>query len=73
MNISKFDIVRKGGSYISPEYGEGIAIFQVMVMQFTLTLLQTIDLLYISEDPRDWRRNDQTVALLKILKKESRV
>ena len=46
MNISsKFDIVRKGGSLHTPEYGEGIAGFQVMVMQFTLTLLQTIDLL----------------------------
>ena len=70
MNIqSKFDIVRKGGSLHSPEYGEGIAGFSSYGNAVYTDPVTNNRLTNISEDPRDWRRNDQTVALLKILKK----
>ena len=70
MNIgSKFDIVRKGGSLHTPEYGEGIAGFSSYGNAVYTDPITNNRLTNISEDPRDWRRNDQTVALLKILKK----
>ena len=70
MNISsKFDIVRKGGSLHNPEYGEGIANFSSYGNAVYTDPVTNNRLTCIDEDPRNWRRNDQTVALLKILKK----
>ena len=70
MNISsKFDIVRKGGSLHTPEYGEGIAGFSSYGNAVYTDPVTNNRLTCIDEDPRNWRRNDQTVALLKILKK----
>ena len=70
MNISsKFDIVRKGGTLHSPEYGEGIANFSSYGNAVYTDPVTNNRLTCIDEDPRNWRRNDQTVTLLKILKK----
>jgi len=70
MNIqSKFDIVRKGGSLHTPEYGEGIAGFSSYGNAVYTDPITNNRLTCIDEDPTNWRRNDQTVALLKILKK----
>ena len=65
MNISsKFDIVRKGGTLHSPEYGEGIANFSSYGNAVYTDPVTNNRLTCIDEDPRNWRRNDQTVALL---------
>ena len=70
MNInSKFDIVRKGGSLSNPEYGEGVAGFRSYGNSVYTDPITNNRLSDISQDSRDWRRNDQTVALLKLLKK----
>ncbi len=70
MNIgSKFDIVRKGGSLHSPEYGEGIAGFRSYGNAVYTDPVTNNRLSDITQDSRDWRRNDQTIALLKLLKK----
>jgi len=66
---SKFDIVRKGGSLSNPEYGEGVAGFRSYGNSVYTDPITNNRLTDISQDSRDWRRNDQTVALLKLLKK----
>ena len=66
---SKFDIVRKGGSLSNPEYGEGTAGFRSYGNSVYTDPITNNRLSDITEDPRDWRRNDQTIALLQLLKK----
>ena len=70
MNInSKFDIVRKGGSLHSPEYGEGVSGFRSYGNSVYTDPITNNRLSDITQDPRNWSRNDQTIALLKLLKK----
>ena len=66
---SKFDIVRKDGTLHNPEYFEGVAGFRSYGNSVYTDPVTNNRLSDISEDPRDWRRNDQTIALLKLLKK----
>ena len=67
---SKFDLVRVNGTPENGEYGEGTSGFRTYSNAVYTDHVTNTKLSQISDDNgRDWRRNNQTIALLQLLKK----
>ena len=67
---SKFDLVRVNGTPENGEYGEGTSSFRTYANAVYSDHVTNTKLSQISDDAgRDWRRNNQTIALLQLLKK----
>ena len=67
---SKFDLVRVNGTPENGEYGEGTSGFRTYSNAVYTDHVTNTKLSQISDDNgRDWTRNNQTIALLQLLKK----